>query len=379
MNKTKHILLAAGVFYPDVGGPAIHVRKIAEKLVEEGYKVTVLAYGDDRSHTQFSFRVKRISRNLPKLLQWVFYTIEAIHLSIFSDIVYAFDPTAAGMPACFAAKFLGKPFFIRVGGDPIWEREAEEGKVFMSLDQYYKDGLYKKHKLLLFKMIKLMLRCADVVVLYNQTFKDFYARYYSVPIEKMHIIKNPAFKREVVVSQTLPTDPIIVFAGRFVKYKNLLFVMKAFERVRSLTGKGKLVLIGKGPEKDSLCDFKKTLSFGEHIEFIESLPQEQLFEKIKVSSVAIGPALSEFNPNFILEALSFGKPVLLSRGHGLSIGLPEEFIFDPKNEQELIDKILYLFDPIHYKSSLAIIERLDMNQTWEKVTSAHMELLLKYL
>lgn len=377
MNTSKRIFLAAGVFYPDVGGPAIHVRKIAEALIKKGCRVVVLAYGDDPLNTQSSFPVKRISRRHPKIFQWILYTIKTIHLSIFSDIVYAFDPTAAGMPACFAAKILGRPFFIRVGGDPIWEREAEAGTVFMSLDQYYKEGLYKRHKLLLFKMIRWVLKCADVVVLYNQAFKNFYSTYYSVSAEKIHVIKNPVFKRDSV-SQTLPSSPILLFAGRFVKYKNLLLVMRAFDTVRQKTGKGKLMLIGKGPEKDSLIALKNTLSSGEYIEFIESLPQEQLFEKIKESSIALGPALSEFNPNFILEALSFGKPVLLSRGHGLSVDLPEECIFDPKNEQELVDKILNLFDPVHYASTLAYIATLDMNQTWDKVTDVHVQLLLNH-
>src|SRR3989344_22301 len=124
------ILLAAGGFFPDVGGPAIHVRKIAEKLSEEDFDVQVIAYGYDPSCTKFDFKVTRISRCLPKILQWLFYFVLVLWHTPTSKIVYAFDPTAAGVSARVAAFVFGKPFIIRVGGDPIWEREVESWRRF---------------------------------------------------------------------------------------------------------------------------------------------------------------------------------------------------------------------------------------------------------
>lgn len=371
------ILLAAGVFYPDVGGPAIHVVKIAERLVKEGFNPVVVSYGDNPEDDQFPFKVRRISRKYPKSLQWLFYFFVILKEAINSKIIYAFDPTAAGVPACIASGIFRKPFFIRIGGDPIWEREAEMGRRIMPITTYYEQGLYKEDKPILFKIIKTLLNCADKVIFYNKFWQDFAGKYYNLPKNKIVIIKNPAFRREKS-SPVLENDPTIIFAGRFVIYKNLPRVMKVFDEVRSKLGKGKLLFIGKGPELAKLLEIKQSLISGRHIDFLESLPQEKLFEKIKKSAIAIGPAFSEFNPNFILETLSFGKPVLLSRGHGLSVDLPEEFLFDPLNDSELRAKIEFMFNPDNYKNAVEMVNNLDMNQTWDDVTDMHLSIIRQF-
>lgn len=372
------ILLVAGVFYPDVGGPAIHVAKIAERLSKEGLKPLVICYGDDLENKKFSFKIKRISRRYPKILQWFLYLFTVLKETIDSKIIYAFDPTATGLPACIASRIFRKPFFIRIGGDPIWEREAEMGRRIMPITTYYDKELYKQDKPILFKIIKTILNRADKVVFYNNFWKNFAEKYYNLPDEKIIIIKNPVFRREKA-NPVLINDPLIIFAGRFVIYKNLPRVMKVFDQVRQKLGRGKLLFIGKGPELSDLLDLKQSLGSGQYIEFLESLPQEKLFEKIKESSIAIGPAFSEFNPNFILESLSFGKPVLLSRGHGLSVDLPEEFLFDPLDSLELQNKIEYLFDPENYKNAVDVVNKLDMNQTWDNVTDMHLSTIKQFI
>ena len=368
------VTLATGIFYPDVGGPAIHVRKIAEALVASGAMVQVVTYGNSLEADSFPFLVHRVSRHYPKVLRGLIYWWRVLQSALGGDIVYAFDLTAAGLPAFIVAKILRQKFVIRIGGDPIWERVVEHGLRFVSLRDYYAGRLYLEDRPGLFRLIKFILRHTDRVVLYNQMFKDFYIQYYAVAESKIIIIPNPIFFREQADS-LLPLDPVILFAGRFVAYKNLPLVLRVFDSVREKLGRGRLILIGHGPDRADLERQIAGLKSSARIQLLTSLPQEKLFELIRESAIAIGPALSEFNPNFILEALSFGKPVLLSRGHGLTISLPDAFVFNPQSEAELAQKLENLLQPEIYKNAVSLIAALPKNQSWEKVTAGHLELL----
>src|SRR3989344_3700059 len=159
----KRVLLATGIFFPDVGGPAIHVRKIAEHFSSLGWKVTVVAFGNSTDSSE-SYKVVRVSREWGKLISWKLYTLAIAREALRHDIIYAFDLTTAGIPSALMGEILRKPFILRIGGDSLWERIVEKGERFLPLRAYYEQGLYKKDKPTLYHTIQFVARAAKIVV-----------------------------------------------------------------------------------------------------------------------------------------------------------------------------------------------------------------------
>jgi glycosyltransferase involved in cell wall biosynthesis len=371
------IVLVAPLFYPDVGGPATHVRKIADFLSQKGHRVVVIAYGENMSDLSIGYQVIRISRSYISPVRWLLYLLHTLKNTFGADLVYTFDLTAAGLPAALSATLLRKPFFIRIGGDPIWERVVEHHKRFVPLNAYYEQGLYKKDAPMLYKLIRWIVGRADRTITYSQPFQDFYCQYFGVDRARMSIIKNPAFSRERVAHADLPDQPTVLFAGRFVSYKNLEMVIRAIKKI-NMVRPVYLLLVGKGPDEMVLRDLVRTLDISDRVEFKPSVAQSELFELIKQSAVSIGPAISEFNPNFILESLSLGTPVLLAQDNGLSVTVPLTMTFDPLNQKDFEDKILALLTGEGYRRAVADVSRIDLNWSWEQVLAEHEKLVIEY-
>src|SRR5205823_6146903 len=96
-----------------------YAAKLAQMFSEMGHTVTVLTLSEKRHYerdTRYAFRLVRIPRT-NKLLNRVAFLLCALWFVPQCDIVYTLDWFAVGLPVSFAARFFGKPYIVRVGGD----------------------------------------------------------------------------------------------------------------------------------------------------------------------------------------------------------------------------------------------------------------------
>jgi len=383
----KKILIATGIWMPDVGGPATYGWNTAEKLTERGFKVGVVTYGK-KSKIKEGFEVRVVNRGLNKLFRFFLYFLKVLKEARGAEIIYALDATAAGLPAALAAMILRKKFLIRVGGDLLWERAAEGGFFEESDKDFYEKGNYLKYKPKLFKVIRFVLGRAKRVFVPAQSLKEIYIKFYGIGSEKIEILPN-VFKKKTDEDKRnyeAGIEKKIVFAGRLVKYKNLerlIEVINGFkvnpseiqdkfhgvnpsEIERKFHGvklKVKLLIVGEGPEEENLKSKVKSLGLKNGVEFLGRISRDELREVVKNSAVGISVAWTEYNPNFILECLSLGKPVLLSRENGLSVKLPEIFLVNPFSKEEIRKKIEIILDNL--EEARKEVKKISFSYTWD--------------
>jgi len=339
------IMLATGIFPPDVGGPAVHTLNFLKGLNDADLKTGVVAYSDVKFYEDIdnNYEVERVSRKIPYGIRHLIYFVRLFVASLKYEIIYAQDISAAGLPAVAVSKLIKRRFFIRIGGDLLWERLAEKGKTKLSVINFYEKEKYKKYYL--YHIGESVLKRAEKIIVPTELLAGVYKKYYGIPEKNIIVLPNPlpfvpenhSIQREIV------SEKKILFAGRFVKYKNLEKLIIAFANIYNEIGPAKLVLIGDGPEKRQLVRLVKRLNLRNQILFETQLPHDELMEEIKKASLCVGPALTEFNPNFILECLSLEKPVILTKENGLSIKLPEKYLLDADDLKDIENKLKNIF------------------------------------
>src|SRR3989344_2921400 len=114
------ILIAAGIYPPDIGGPATYSKLIAEEFPRFCHETVVIVY----------------NRRLPKMLRHLVYFWKALLHGRGADVIFAQDPVSVGLPAMVAAKVLRKKFVLKVVGDYAWEQGIQRFGVRDLLDDF---------------------------------------------------------------------------------------------------------------------------------------------------------------------------------------------------------------------------------------------------
>jgi glycosyltransferase involved in cell wall biosynthesis len=133
----------------------------------------------------------------------------------------------------------------------------------------------------------------------------------------------------------------------------------------------KFMVMGDGPERDNLEALVRKLNMSDRVIFTGSVSQEEVMVKTASSLFAIAPALTEFNPNYILQAVSFKKPFIMSRENGLPFQVPDELLFDPKSEVELEGRLRSMLSERGYERALEIVQAIRELGNWEDVLNAN--------
>ena len=140
----KTILIATGLYPPDVGGPATYSYLLNQELPRRGWEVKILSFGEVRSW--------------PKIIRHLAYGWKVFRLVRHYQIIYVQDPVSVGLPVCLACALARRSFILKIVGDYAWEQGSQRFGVIDLLDDFSLE--YKKY-IWPVKLLKLI-----VIVLY---------------------------------------------------------------------------------------------------------------------------------------------------------------------------------------------------------------------
>lgn len=369
-SDKKRILIAAGIFPPDIGGPAAYVKNLLEELPEFGHEIKVITYADSEDGKKgiSNSSIFKISRKQNVFFRYLKYFWEVLKLSEWADVVYAHDLASTGLP-CALAKTI-KPrlkLVIRLGGDFLWEKAFNNGWTEKPLSQYYEQPKNFSEKIFLL-LYKFVLSKCDKIIFSTEWQKEIYEKYLKVNPGKTVVIDN-AFPEYDLPAENSPIEgKTILLAGRLIKLKNFA---RVFEAIKDL-GEIKITVIGEGPEKDNLKNISEKLGLNDRISFKNGVEQNELAKEIKKSFLVLVPSATEISPNLVLECLKLGKPVVATKECGFFKKYASQLIFiDPFDINDIKEKINFLSKKENYDNYLEKIKSIDTARNKKDLAEDH--------
>jgi glycosyltransferase involved in cell wall biosynthesis len=189
---------------------------------------------------------------------------------------------------------------------------------------FHHGDAYTDFKQRLFNNVdRVSLRTADRVVTVCQAFVPRLAAFGVTP-DRIRILHNsvmpfspvsPSERADLRSRLGIGTDEAVVLTiGRFSREKGHAVLLRAVQQLRSIARKWKLVLVGTGPERDTLMRLARSLSLSEHVLFAGSHADVRPF--YATADVFALPSLSEGSSNVLLEAMAAKLPIASTSAGG---------------------------------------------------------------
>jgi len=185
--------------------------------------------------------------------------------------------------------------------------------------------------------------------------EDAYEIYqsYGVPHHKIFITSNSPDTDDLLsIRKRIENDPPIIkkcdhriiHVGRLVNGKRVDLLVHALVAVKKEIPDAELIVIGDGPEKESLVKLAAHLNVLDSIRFIGAIYDARLLGKyFLASSIYVLAGMGGLSIN---DAMCFGRPIICSVCDGTEKRLVRDgyngLYFEQGNQKDLAQKIVYL-------------------------------------
>ena len=305
------VLIATGIYPPDIGGPATYVKTLQTELPKFGYKIKVVTYSDSLDKEN---EVYKISRRQNILLRYWYYFSAVYKLAAWADIIYAQGPVGDGLPTWLACKLKNKKYFLKVVGDYAWEQGKQRFGVKELLDDFQTKKYGIKVELIRF-LQRLVARNAILVITPSEYLKRIVSQW-GVDVENIKVIYNSVAKiefgddREKLRNQFGFKENVICSVGRLQKWKGFDVLIEIMPALLKINPNFKLFIFGSGPEEPDLQKIINRLNLHKNVKLMGSQPHAELMQYMSASDYFVLNTGYEGLPHLVIEAMQLGLPVI---------------------------------------------------------------------
>jgi len=363
LRENKNVLIATGLFPPDIGGPATYSKLLLDELPKEGFNITIASFGE--------------VRHLPKFIRHIFYFFKVLNRGKNADIILHKDPVSVGFPAVLASKVLSKKFILKIVGDYAWEQYQVENNKFISIEEFqtgsfgFKAGIRRKVE-------RWVAKSAEKIIVPSLYLKKIISMW-GIDEKNINVVNN-GFKCGVECGnrETLRTllqfkGNLIISIGRLVPWKGFDTLISIFPEIKKNIPDIKLIIAGSGPDKSRLQELIDEQGLQDDVALTGGLDKDVLLRYIKASDVFVLNTGYEGFSHQLLEVMDIGIPIVTT-----DIGGNPEIIENEKSglligfndEKEIEKSVIKLLNNKKYGNTL-------VRQAQKKVQEFSEEKMIK--
>jgi 1,2-diacylglycerol 3-alpha-glucosyltransferase len=308
-----HIAHFTNTYYPVISGVVRSVSSFRQALTRLGHNVFVFAQEENDYEDQEPFIFRYPSIHLPLAGDFpavipISSFIDQLLPTLKLDVIHTHHPVLLGQAAAKKAGELNLPLVFTFHTQyreyshyfPLPQEVVQEF-VKGAIDNYIYDFLKKCHH----------------VVVPTPSMLELVEHDYGL-IERVTIIPTgldlaPYKKADgepVRAEQGWNDDLVMISVGRLAAEKNWPVLLEAAAIVLKTNPNLRVVLIGSGPERDSLEEFVDELGISPRVDFMGTVPFEEIPAYLKAADFFGFASVSETQGLVSLEALSAGLPVV---------------------------------------------------------------------
>ncbi len=184
----------------------------------------------------------------------------------------------------------------------------------------------------------LTFRCADTIVCNFEIIKSYYVNIH--PANKIVVIPTGVdpFTRSLLPRSK--KDITIVSVGRLMPHKGHQYLLEAFSKLAFEYPNVKLVILGGGYLLSEYEKFVKSFNLEQRVIFTGHISRDKVDGWYQKSDIFCLPSLVDTNPVVVIEAMSYGLPVVATDVGAVGEIVDKSGIIVEKNNSEQIYKAL---------------------------------------